>query len=151
MDRGASQATIHGVAKSQTWLNDLTSCVCVCVCVKVTVARSCPTVCDPRDYTVHGILQAVSFSEGSSQPRDGTQVWCITGEFFTSWATREAQEYWVGTYPFSRGSSWPRDQTGVSCIADGFFTSWATWAAIYVWVCVCVGVCIHIYRYIIRF
>ena len=24
----------------------------------VTVAQSCPTLCDPMDYTVHGILQA---------------------------------------------------------------------------------------------
>ena len=26
--------------------------------VKVKVAHSCPTFCDPVDYTVHGILQA---------------------------------------------------------------------------------------------
>ena len=26
--------------------------------VKVKVAQSCPTPCDPMDYTVHGILQA---------------------------------------------------------------------------------------------
>ena len=39
------------------------------------------TLCDPLDYTVHGILQArilewvaVAFSRGSSQPRDGTQA-----------------------------------------------------------------------------
>ena len=24
----------------------------------VKVTQSCPTLCDPRDYTVHGILQA---------------------------------------------------------------------------------------------
>ena len=47
-------------------------------------------------YTVHGILQVrtlewVAFpsSTGSSQPRDRTQVSCIAGRFFTSWATRE--------------------------------------------------------------
>ena len=51
----------------------------------------------PMDYTVHGILQAriwewvvFPFSRGSSQPRDRTQVSCIAGGFFTSWATREA-------------------------------------------------------------
>ena len=40
------------------------------------VARSCPTLCNPMDYTVHGILQArilkcvaFPFSRGSSQPR----------------------------------------------------------------------------------
>ena len=55
------------------------------------------------DYTVHGILQArilewvvVPFSRGSSQQRDQTQVSHIAGRFFTSWATREAQEYWSG-------------------------------------------------------
>ena len=31
-----------------------------------------------------------SFSRGSSQPRDWTQVACIAGRFFTVWAVREA-------------------------------------------------------------
>ena len=42
---------------------------------KVKVTQSCPTLCDPMDYTVHGILQArilewvaVPSSRGSSQP-----------------------------------------------------------------------------------
>ena len=30
------------------------------------------------------------FSRGSSQPKDWTQVSCITGRFFTIWATKEA-------------------------------------------------------------
>ena len=70
---------------------------------EVKVAQSCLTLWDPLDYTVHGILQArilewvaVPFSRGSSQPRDWTQVFLIAGGFFTSWATREAQEYWSG-------------------------------------------------------
>ena len=57
--------------------------------VKVKVAQSCLTVCDPMDYTVHGILQArilgwvaFPFSRGSSQPRDQTQVFRIAGGFF---------------------------------------------------------------------
>ena len=69
---------------------------------KVKVAQSCPSLCDPMDYTVHGILQArilewvaFPFSRGSSQPRDQNQVSCIAGGFFTSWATREAQWYWI--------------------------------------------------------
>ena len=71
--------------------------------VKVKVAQLCPTVCDPVDCTGHGILQArilqwvaFPFSRESSQPRDQTQVSCIEGRFFTSWATREFQEYWRG-------------------------------------------------------
>ena len=71
--------------------------------MKVKVAQSCPTLGNPMNYTVHGILQdrilewvAFPFSRGSSQPRDWTQVSCIAGRFFTSWATREAQKYWTG-------------------------------------------------------
>jgi len=61
------------------------------------VTQSCPTLCDPIDYTIHGILQArilewvaVLFSRGSSQLRDWTKVFCITGRFFIVWVTREA-------------------------------------------------------------
>ena len=64
---------------------------------EVKVAQSCPTLCYPMDYTVHGIMQArimewvaIPFSRGSSQPRDWTQVSHVTGRFFTSWATTEA-------------------------------------------------------------
>ena len=39
---------------------------------------------------------AFPFFRGSSQPREQTQVSCIAGGFFTSWATRESQEYWSG-------------------------------------------------------
>ena len=95
--------------------------------VKVKVAQSCLTLCHPMECTVHGVLEwvAFSFSRGSSQPRDGTQVSCITGGFFTSWATREARILeWVA-YPFSSGSSQTRNWTRVSCIAGRFFTNWA--------------------------
>ena len=64
---------------------------------EVKVTQLCLPLCDPTDYTVHGILQArilewvaFPFSRGSSQPRDQTQVSRIAGGFFTSWATREA-------------------------------------------------------------
>ena len=67
--------------------------------VKVLVVQSCPTLCDPIDYSslgssVHGILQtrilewvAIPFSRVSSRPRDRTQVSRIPGRFFTIWAT----------------------------------------------------------------
>ena len=58
--------------------------------VKVKVAVSYPTLLDPTDYTVQGILQArilewaaVPFSRGSSQPRYRTGVSCTAGRFFT--------------------------------------------------------------------
>ena len=65
------------------------------------VAQSCLTLCDPMDCSlphssVHGIFQArvlewgaVSFSRGSSQPRNRTRVSSIVGRRFTVWATRE--------------------------------------------------------------
>ena len=46
---------------------------------EVKVAQSCPTLCDPMDYIVHGILQArilewvaFPFSRRSLQPRSPT-------------------------------------------------------------------------------
>ena len=45
--------------------------------LKMKVAQSCPTLCDPMDCTVHGILQvrilvwvALPFSRGPYQPKD---------------------------------------------------------------------------------
>ena len=73
------------------------------ICLKWSeIAQSCPTLCDPVDYrppasSVHGISQArilewgaISFSRGSSWPRDRTWVSCIAGRLFNLWATREA-------------------------------------------------------------
>ena len=66
------------------------------------VSQSCPTLCDPMVYSpagssIHGILQArvlewgaISFSRGSSRPRDQTRVSHIPGRCFNLWATREA-------------------------------------------------------------
>ena len=61
------------------------------------VAQLCPTLRDPMDDTIYGILQArilewvaFPFSRASSQPKDWTQVSRIAGGFFTSWAIREA-------------------------------------------------------------
>ena len=66
------------------------------------VAQSCAPLCYPVEYSppgssVHGILQArilewvaISFSRGSSQSRDQTQVSCIAGRFFNLRVTREA-------------------------------------------------------------
>ena len=76
------------------------------------VTRLCLTLCDPVDYTVHGILQpsilkwvAFPFSSRSCQPRGRTQVSSIAGGFFTSWATREARN-WTMEHP---NEVWSRD------------------------------------------
>ena len=60
-----------------------------------SVAQSCPTLCNPMDCSLPGssvcgisqarILEwvAISFSRGSSWPRDWTHVSCIVGRCFT--------------------------------------------------------------------
>ena len=69
--------------------------------VKVKVTQLCPTLCNPIDYIVHGILQArilewvaFPFSRGSSQPRKWTGISCIAGGFLTSWAIRSLITKW---------------------------------------------------------
>ena len=56
-------------------------------------------LCNPMDYSPWdspgqntGVGLTVPFSRGSSQPRYWTQASHIAGGFFTSWATRKAQE-----------------------------------------------------------
>ena len=68
-----------------------------------SVTQSCPTLRDPVDSSppgssAHGILQvrilewgAISFSRGSSQPRDETRLCHTVDRLFTNWATRETQ------------------------------------------------------------
>ena len=54
---------------------------------EVKVAQSCPTLCDPMDYTVHGVLQARILEWVASlslQEIFPTQVSHVTGGFFTS-------------------------------------------------------------------
>ena len=74
------------------------------------VAQLCPALCDPMDCSppgssVHGILQArilewvaISFSRGSSWPRDRTQVSRTAGRHFYLWATREAPNHLKAEY-----------------------------------------------------
>ena len=69
---------------------------------KSLVTQSCPTLCNPMDCNLpgsshHGIFQkrvlewvAISFSRGSSQPRNQTWVSCFAGRYFIIWAIREA-------------------------------------------------------------
>ena len=66
------------------------------------VPKSCPVLVIPWTVACQAPLQwdspgknlervAISFSRGSSWPRDRTQVSCIAGRFFTNWAMSEAQ------------------------------------------------------------
>ena len=68
-------------------------CVCVCVCARARACmhiQSCPTLCDPVNhsllgFSVCGVFQArilewgdISYSRGSSGPKDRTCVSCIS-------------------------------------------------------------------------
>ena len=108
--------------------------------MKVQIAQSCPTLCNPMNYIVHGILQArilewvaTPYFRGSSQPRNRTQVSHIAGRFFTSWATREAQgktyESGIGIHispPFWTSSQLPPPPTLLGWYRAPVWVSWAT-------------------------
>ena len=80
---------------------------------KSLVTQSCPTLwnpmnCSPSGSSVHGSLQTrilewviISFSRGSSWPRNWTRVSCIAARLFTNWATRE-DDPWVENVSLSR-------------------------------------------------
>ena len=84
-----------------------------CILKWSVFTQSCPTLCDPMDYSipgssVQGIFQArvlkwvpLSFIKGSSQPRGQTRVSRIAGRRFTIWAIREhiySQNPWISGY-----------------------------------------------------
>ena len=78
----------NGFHRVHKYLKSSIHCFCQ---LKVQVTQLCPTLCDPMNGIVHGILQArimewvaFPFSRGSSQLRDRTQVSHIAGRFFIS-------------------------------------------------------------------
>ena len=93
------------------------------------VAQSRPTLCDPVDcsipgFSIHGILQTkilewvtISFSRGSSQPRDRTWVSCIAGRRFNLWATRKARKFIVGEQLMV---------SPINCFLQGEFQRWTS-------------------------
>ena len=83
----------NGREACEKMLNIVSHCCCCC-CYLAT--KSCPTLCNPMNCSppgssVHAISQArilewiaISFSRGSSWPRDQTHVSCLAGGFFTT-------------------------------------------------------------------
>ena len=104
-----------------------------------------PDSCDPMDCSlpgssVHGILQAripewvaISFSRGSSQPRNQTRVSCIAGRFFTNWAMREAHviyknpphaKSWLIGKDSDAGRDWGQEEKGTT---EDEMAGWHHW------------------------
>ena len=87
MDREAWRATVHGVAKSWMWLSDWTESnyVSAQLLSHVWFFAVPWTIYSPPGSSVHGIFQArilewsaVSYSRGSSRPRNRTHVSCLS-------------------------------------------------------------------------
>ena len=75
--------------------------------MKVKVSQSCLTLCDPMDYTVHGILQArvlewvaIPFSRGSSQPRIEPRYSAMQVDFLPAELPRKPKNTGVGSLSF---------------------------------------------------
>ena len=108
------------------------------------VTQPCLTLCNPMDCSWPGssvrrslqasILEwvAISFSRGSSQPWDRTQVSCIAGRCFNLWATRE------GSFQMSQLFTSGGQSVGVSAsasvlsmnIQDWFPLGWTGWISL---------------------
>ena len=113
--------------------------ICDFLAWKVKVAQSCPTLCDPMDYTTHGILQArilewvpfpntgvgsLSLLQGNL-PNSGANsglLHCRWIHFQLSHKGSPRRLQWVA-YPFSSRSAQLRNLITVSCIAGRFLPS----------------------------
>ena len=73
---------------------------CCCFLLLLSLVWLCETPMDCIDSSVCGISQqeilewvAISFSRGSSQPRDWTHVFCLAGRFFTTKPPRKPNKW----------------------------------------------------------
>ena len=97
---GLSFAKKKGMNKNTYTVLDYVMTYKFCCCC--LVPKLCLTLCDPvdsspSDSSVHGISQArileqvaISFSGGSSQPRNQARVFCIGRQILYHTGTREA-------------------------------------------------------------
>ena len=90
-DRAEVKQDSYGFLLSVFFLN-----CCCCLVAKLYPTLLWPSI--PPGFSVHGILQtsilqwvAISFSRGSSQPRDQTCISCIGKRILYHWAMGEAQ------------------------------------------------------------
>ena len=118
------------------------------LCCCCSAAQLCPTLCDPMDCSlpgssVHGISLAriqeqvaISFSRGSSWPRDWTHVSCIGRKILYLWATWEAHMTWTnhkssGKYSLSvcpwRTEKQIRVSPGWPLLTASLLACWVAW------------------------
>ena len=102
------------------------------------VAQLCPTLSDPVDYIVRGILQArilewVAFLLQGIFPTHGLNPGLPHCRWILYQLSHQGSPRVLGwvSCPFSSRSSWSRNQTGAFSIAGEFFTNWAVREAIF--------------------
>ena len=113
----------HNLTNAHTYL---------CMCAKSL--QLYPTLwdsmdCSPPGSSVHGVLQAgvlewvpISFSRGSSRPRDWTCVSCTGKQILYSWATREALSLAITIFLKATKKVFTQ---GLSCVK--YFIAFTTW------------------------
>ena len=119
MERGAGQATVHGVAKSQTWLkwlimhvcNKSSHCLLMSPFLSMNTSRykEFKSLVQSRAYVLSCVL-ALCDPMDCSLP--GSSVHGISQARILEWVAISC----------SRGSSQSRDWTHVFCLAGRFFT-----------------------------
>ena len=99
------------------------------------VAQSCPTLCDPMDCSlwdssIHGVFQArelewvaISFSRGSSRPRNWMLISCFGRLILYQWATREAVKANVLRFCASPGNYRHFSLSGAQPVPQFLFSS----------------------------
>ena len=102
LDVTAQQEYDHGKKRRErkSWKGNIEGELLMLVLIRSIMSNSY----DPMDHnlpgsSLHGISQArtlewvaISFSRGSSLPRDQTLISCLAGRFFTTWQVPEAEQ-----------------------------------------------------------
>ena len=104
-----STSVSHPQIVTRGWEPSVQTLVLVSLCGQLSLLYL--TDCDPMDGSppgscAHGILQArileraaISFSRGSSQPRDGTRVSCVGRWILYFWATQLSKGSQIPSHP----------------------------------------------------
>ena len=96
------------------------------------VSQSCLTLCDPKDYTVHGILQAtvgnLSLLQRIFPTQRSNPVLLHCRQFLYELSHKGSPRILeCVAFPYSRGSSQTRVQTCISCIGRCVLCTSTTW------------------------
>ena len=124
---------MQAATRNVNWYSHSSKLYTACCCC--LVIKSCLTLCYPTDWSllgssVHGIFQArilewvaISFSRGSSWPRDQTHISCIGRWIHYHWATSTTQQIDPQIHIFSQEiseSEWPAG----GCIEQSYLWQW---------------------------